>query len=151
MIQAGEESSVAMMYTLCKRIYQEKRCPADWGKAIIVPIHTKKDKRDCNNYRGISLLSVPGKVYTSMLRQRLKRYVEKIVAEEQALFRAGRGATDQLFAIRLAEKYFEKNKTFYNNFIDFRQAFDSVWQQRLWQVLRNYGIPEELVELLEDI
>src|SRR6218665_3543904 len=37
--------------------------------------------------------------------------------------------------------------------IDFRQAFDSVWQQGLWQVglLRNYGIPEELVELLEDM
>ena len=33
MIQAGEESSVEMMYTLCKRIYQEKSCPADWGKA----------------------------------------------------------------------------------------------------------------------
>ena len=38
-----------------------------------------------------------------------------------------------------------------SNFIDFRQAFDSVWQQGLWQVLRNYGIPEELVELLEDM
>src|SRR6218665_3457109 len=75
MIQAGEESSVEMMYTLFKRIFQEKSCPADWGKTIIVPIHKKKDKRDCNNYRGISLLSVPGKVYTSILRQRLKRYV----------------------------------------------------------------------------
>src|SRR5688572_9418412 len=39
----------------------------------------------------------------------------------------------------------------YNNFIDFRQAFDSVWQQGLWRVMRNYGIPEELVELLEDL
>src|SRR6218665_1805274 len=42
MIQAGEESSVEMMYTLCKRIYQEKSCPADWGKAIIVPIYKKR-------------------------------------------------------------------------------------------------------------
>ena len=114
MIQAGEESSVEMMYTLCKRIYQEKSCPADWGKAIIVPIHKKKDKRDCNNYRGISLLSLPGKVYTSILRQRLKRYIEEIVAEEQTGFRAGRGTMDQLFVIRqLAEKYFEKNKTYF--------------------------------------
>src|SRR6218665_3782199 len=42
-------------------------CPADWGKAIIVPIHKEKDNRDCNNYRGISLLTMPGKVYTSIL------------------------------------------------------------------------------------
>ena len=75
---------------------------------------------------------MPGKVYTSILRQRLKRYVEEIVAEEQAGFRAGRGTMDQLFVIRqLAQKYFEKNKTLYNNFIDIRQAFDSVWQQGL--------------------
>src|SRR6218665_2994525 len=43
------------------------------------------------------------------------------------------------------------HKTLYNNFIDFRQAFDSVWLQVLWQVLRNYGIPEELAEMLEDM
>src|SRR6218665_1377673 len=29
--------------------------------------------------------------------------------------------------------------------------FVCMWQQGLWQVLRNYGIPEELVELLEDM
>jgi len=39
----------------------------------------------------------------------------------------------------------------YNNFVDYRQAFDSVWQQGLWQVLRNYGIPEKMVKLLENL
>ena len=52
---------------------------------------------------------------------------------------------------QLAEKFFEKNRTLYNNFIDFKQAFDSVWQRGLWQVLRNNGIPEDLVLLLEDL
>ena len=152
MIREGEECSVDMMHTLCNKIYKEKTCPSDWGKAIIVPIHKKKDKTICNNYRGISLLSVPGKVYTRVLQQRIRRYVEEIVGEEQAGFRKGRGTVDQIFTIRqLAEKYYGKNKVIYNNFIDFRQAFDSVWQQGLWRVLRNYGIPEELVELLEDL
>jgi len=36
-------------------------------------------------------------------------------------------------------------------FIDFKKAIDSVWQKGLWQALRNYGIPEELVVLLEDL
>jgi len=74
------------------------------------------------------------------------------VAEKQAGFRIGRGTVDQLFVIRqLAEKYCEKNRTLYNNFIDFKQAFDRVWQKGLWQTLRNYGFPEELVVLLEDM
>jgi len=33
-------------------------------------------------------------------------------------------------------KYFETNRTLYNTFIDFKQAFDSVWQEGFWQVLR---------------
>ena len=63
MIQAGETCSVEMLHTLCNKIYQERKCPADWGRAIIIPIYKKKDRSDCNNYRGISLLSIPGKVY----------------------------------------------------------------------------------------
>ena len=59
---------------------------------------------------------------------------------------------DQLFLIRqLSEKFFEKSRMIYNNFVDYRQAFDSVWQQGLWQVLRNYGIPEKMVKLLENL
>ena len=57
-----------------------------------------------------------------------------------------------MFVIRqLAEKYWDKNQTLFNNFIDFKQAFDSVWQKGLWQVLRNFGIPEDLIQLLEDL
>jgi len=87
-----------------------------------------------------------------MIQGRLKGYVNRIVAEEQAGFRNGRSTIDQIFMVRpLSEKFFEMNRTLYNNFIDFRQAFDSVWQKGLWQVLRNYRIPERLVILLEDL
>jgi len=62
---------------------------------------------------------LPNKVYTQVLQQRMKRYVENIVAEEQAGFRFGRSIMDQIFVIRqLAEKFLE-NRTLYNNFIDF--------------------------------
>jgi len=115
-----------MLHTLCNSRYQEKKCPAEWGKAIIIPIHKKKDKTDCKNYRGISLLNVPGKIYTKILQERLQRYMEEVVAEEQAGFRRGRGTIDQIFVIRqLTEKYFDKNRTLYNNFVDFFIAFGS--------------------------
>jgi len=152
MILAGGDSSISVLHTLCQKIYHEGKCPADWGKAVIVPLHKKGDKMECSNYRGISLLSIPSKVYTKVLQQRLKKKVEEVLAEEQAGFRPGRGTVDQIFVIRqLAEKFFERNRTLYNNFIDFKQAFDSVWQQGLWQALRNNGIPEDLVLLLEDL
>jgi len=55
-----------------------------------------------------------------MIQERLKGHVIRIVAEEQAGFRAGRGTIDQIFVVRqLSEIFYEKNVTLYNNFIDF--------------------------------
>ena len=49
------------------------------------------------------------------------------MSEEQAGFRKGRGTMEQIFVIRqLSQKYTEMNRTLYNNFIDFKQTFDSV-------------------------
>ena len=90
MLQGGGEHTVKMMHQLCNKIYQEEHVPVDWGRAIIVPLYKKSDKRDCGNYRGISLLSIPGKVFTKVLQQRLKRYVESCLTEEQAGFRLGK-------------------------------------------------------------
>src|SRR6218665_3332833 len=144
--------SVEMLHTLCNQIYYSKDCPKDWGKAIIVPLHKKGDRAVCSNYRAISLLSVPGKVYTKVLQQRWKRDVEESMSEEQAGFRKGRGTTDQIFVImQLSEKHIKQNRTLYNNLIDYKQAFDSVWQVGLWRVMRYCGVPEELVTLIEDL
>ncbi len=44
--------------------------PQDWSKAAIVPVYKGKgDKTECNNYRGISLLSIPGKVYCKKIKK----------------------------------------------------------------------------------
>ena len=47
-----------------KKIWQEEVVPADWHKAVVVPMFKKGDKSVCDNWRGISLLSVAGKVFT---------------------------------------------------------------------------------------
>lgn len=119
---------------------------------MITPIFKKGDKSDCKNYRGISLLSIPGKVFTKVLQRRMKSCVEGALAEEQAGFRPGRGTVDQIFTIRqITEKYTEYNRPCYFNFIDFKQAFDSIWQEGLWQCLRMHGVHEKLIRLIKGI
>ena len=52
---------------------------------------------------------------------------EKIIAEEQAGFRAGRRTTEQIFNLRiLREKYLQHQQDLYHVFIDFKKAFDRV-------------------------
>ena len=50
--------------------------PADWRRSIIVPIYKGRgDRRDCGNYRGISLLSVPGKLFARIILDRIRPHL----------------------------------------------------------------------------
>ena len=55
------------------RVCQVALCPAraleDWKIVVIIPIHKEGDRKECNNYRGISLLILPGKVYAKCLKK----------------------------------------------------------------------------------
>ena len=57
----------------------------------------------------------------------LKPQTEKIIAEEQAGFRAGRSTTEQI----LSKKYLQHQQDLYHVFIDFKKAFDRVWHAAL--------------------
>ena len=65
---------------------------------------------------------------------RLMPQVEKIIAEEQAGFRAGRSTTDQIFNLRIFyEKCLQHQQDLYHVFIDSKKAFDRVWHANLGQ------------------
>ena len=68
--------------------------PRDWRRGVIVPIHKKGSKKLCKNNRGISLLSVLGKGFASILHNRVT--VDKVM-EKQVWFRRGRGCAEQIF------------------------------------------------------
>ncbi len=78
---------------------------------------------ECSSYRGINLLSVPGKVYGRILTERLMEITEGKVTEEQRGFGKGRGCIDQIFAMkRLVEEYLGKDKKLYAAFMDLEKA-----------------------------
>jgi hypothetical protein len=148
-LKATDEPGVKIIHKLCNKIWDTGEIPQDWGRAVIVPIYKKKDKLDCSNYRGISLLSLAGKVFCSILHKRMQTRTEEILAESQAGFRPGRSTIDQLFTLRqIAEKYNEKRKPLYCCYIDYQKAFDTVWQEGLWQAMRHLGYLSKIVDLL---
>jgi hypothetical protein len=57
MIQAGGEMLLSAIHKLINSVWNKEELPDQWKESIIVPIHKKGDNTDCNNYRGISLLS----------------------------------------------------------------------------------------------
>ncbi|WP_419589028.1 reverse transcriptase domain-containing protein, partial [Thiolapillus sp.] len=87
-----------------------------------------------------------------IILNRLKPQAEKIIAEEQAGFRAGRSTTEQIFNLRiLCEKYLQHQQDLYHVFIDFKKAFDRVWHAALWATMKKYNIRTNLIQVIKNL
>ena len=102
--------------------------PVDWVIACMVPLYKGKGYvYECSNFKGISLLSVVGKMYGRILTDRIKDKAENVIAEVQSGFRRSRGCTDQSFIVRqICKKYLGKGKDVYFAFLDLEKAHDRV-------------------------
>ena len=78
---------------------------------------------------------------------------EEVISVSQAGFRPGRSTVDQLFTLsQIAEKkYLVKDGGLYCCYIDFKKAFDFVWQEGVWRALRLLGFPQKIVKLLQTL
>ena len=85
---------------LYNEIWTHEKISKDWKNGTTQKIPKKGDLTNCNNWRGIKLLSVPGKVFCSIILQRIHTAIDRRLREEQAGFRPGRSCTDQIFALR---------------------------------------------------
>jgi hypothetical protein len=56
-IQAGSEILLSAIHKLVNSVWNKEELPDQRKESIIVPVHKRADKTDCNNYRGMSLLS----------------------------------------------------------------------------------------------
>ena len=152
LLKSLDESGVSQLHSLLLQVWEARRVPKDFKDSVIVPVFKKGSKSDCSNYRGISLLSIAGKVLTKIIRSRLNIRYEASIREQQAGFRSGRGCADQIFALRQCfERRLRHGRPTVAVFIDFACAFDSVHRISMWKVLRKCGIPPIFVEILCDM
>ena len=87
-----------------------------------------------------------------VILKRLKPQAEKIIAEKQAGFRAGRSITEQVFNLCiLCEKYIQYQQDLYHVFIDFKKAFDRVWHAALWATMKKYNISTNLIQVSKNL
>ena len=142
MLKYGGDVVTEWMVKICQMAWERLVVPADWTKAIIVPVYKGKGRRgECGSYRGISLLSIPGKTYGKVIVERIQRLTEQKISEEQGGFRKGRGCVDQIFSFRMVvERVLAKGKKLYAAIMDLEKAYDRVDWLALWEVLMIYGV-----------
>ena len=100
LLKNGGEAVVDWVTELVQEVWRTRQVPQEWKNSTLVPLFKKKDRKICNNYRGISLLSVPGKVLALILLERLQTINDPQLMEAQCGFRKGCRTVDQLWVVR---------------------------------------------------
>ena len=145
----GGDEAVVAVWELVKVMWEREEVPRAWMRGVVVPFFKDGDRKDPGNYRGISLLSIVGKIYTMVLNERIMTFCEDegVLAEEQGGFRKGRGCPDQLFSLLQVLDNRRRNKT-YCCFIDVRKAYDRVFRAGLWKRLWDVSIRGKMWRVL---
>ena len=143
LLKYGGFGMVHLLEQLFSVIWQEEIVPRQWREGLIVNIFKKGDREDPANYRGITLLSVVGKVFCKILNNRLVQCLDKEGAlhEGQAGFRINRSCMDNVYTLNeIVQGRLREDKKTYAFFLDVQKAYDSVWHDGLWYKLWDIGV-----------
>ena len=116
-------------------------------RSVFIPIPKKGNAKECSNYCTIAVISHANKVMFRIHQTQFQQYVNQKLSDVQAGFRKGRGTRDQIANIHWI---IERAREFQKNicFIDYAKVFECVDHRKLWKILQEMGIPDQLTCLL---
>ena len=150
MLSLGGGETIRWLKSIFYTIWETESVPRDWRSQLLMPLHKKGSLTICGNYRGIALLSIPGKVFAKAILNWLKPRAEQLLIQSQCDFHRGRGCADRLFSLQvLMEKACEFHQPLYACFIDLKKAYDLLHHDSLWHILKhNYHLLEKFLTII---
>ena len=123
LIKALDEKTLDVFVLLLNKILDNGVFPEEWTLGVVVILYKEGERSDLNNYRGITLLSMLGKILVGVLNNRLTEFAKQadILLENQCGFRKAYQTTDHMFTLfTLIDHYVNKEKEkLFVCFIDF--------------------------------
>ena len=154
-IKCSPPEMLKLICSLFNLILDTGIVPASWTIGLITPIYKRKgDINDPDNFRGITLLSCLGKLFTMTINSRLNSYLEEnhLLGEEQSGFREGYSTLDHIFSLHcIIELALSQKKRVYCAFIDYRKAFDTVNRSYLWLKLLKHNIKGKVLTVIQNL
>ena len=140
---------------LFNKVIETGNVPDEWGIGLIKPLYKGKGNiHDCDNYRGITLLSCIGKLFTSVLNNRLNAFItdNNILSQNQAGFRKSHSTLDHVYSLKcLIDIFMEKKCKLYVAFVDYKKAFDSISRSALWHKLQKEHIDGKVLHVIRNM
>ena len=100
MLKAEDIMTPKLLKDILGQIWNSEEIPESWTTGLIVKLPKKGDLSDCNNWRGITLLSVTSKVLSGIIHRRILEKIDALLREEQDGFRLGRSCSEHIFTMR---------------------------------------------------
>ena len=152
LFQILKDDAVKVLHSICQQIWKTQQWPQDWKRSVFIPIPKKGNAKECSNYCKIAFNTPASKVMLKILQVRLQQYVNDELPDVQSGFRKGKGTSDRISSICwIIENAREFQKNIYFCFIDYAKAFDCVDHNKLWKILKEKGMPEQLTCLLRNL
>ena len=142
---------LAALFNLCAAA---GRLPTSWALSGVTPIHKGGDELDPSNYRGIAVGTAIGKLYATMLNQRMTAWLEahQLRARGQGGYRLDHRTQDHLYLLRtLVEDHRQRKQPLFVCFVDLAKFFDSVDRQLLWRKLQAVGVGGRMLSAVQAI
>jgi sorting nexin-29 len=138
------------LFQLIAKIWKKEKITYEWSEGILCPIYKKGDRKQCNNYRQISLLNITHKIFAILLYNQLSKIIKPEIGNYQMGFRPNRSTADNIFIVRqIYEKCYACNIDLHSIFIDFSCAFDTVNRDAIYNSLSKYNVPDKLIKLIK--
>ena len=145
LFQILKHDAVKVLHSICQQIWKTQQWSQDWKRSVFIPIPKKGNAKEYSYYCTIALISHASKVMVKILQARLQQYVNRELPDIQAGFRKCRGTRDQISNIRwIIEKAREFQKNIYYFSINYAKAFDCVYHNKLWKILKEMRLPDHL-------
>ena len=154
MFMHGKNILVPTLCNLFNKIFEIGKFPDDWSEGYVIPLHKKGDANEVENYRGITLLSTLGKLFTRVINNRLNEWAENysVLIEAQAGFRIHMSTVDNIVVLHgLISHILNQGKRLFCAFIDFTKAFDYIVRDNLWYKLIKVGLRGKLLYIIKSM
>ena len=128
-------------HLLCN-IWSLESMPSDWSLSLLCPVLKKGNATICSYYGGISLLTIAYSILSSVLCERLKPFVNKLIGSYRCGVRPDKSTTDQIFTLRqILKKTQEHQINTHHLFVDFKSPFDTPHRDHLYATMSEFGTP----------